>query len=259
MGSQTPPGPPCEVVVTREDGTQEVCGQVHVTQYGHAACPGHLRNGERNYGEDRPIGDPCRQSPGYKTEHVGTGPCWVHGGNFPWAERQGQMELARQDCDRLGIPVGDGDPIRILRDALREAEGNVAFYRRRIHEELQNKPGEITVDPDTGDLIAPPAIYGETYHVSGKRTGEAKPHVLVVLYHEAERWLAKVALEAAKFGIEQRQLELDERDADLLFTAQLAALEQMGLSERVEEFRNAFAEAIRPALGPAQLGGPAEA
>jgi len=81
-------------------------------------------------------------------------------------------------------------------------------------------------------------VYGETYHQSGRRTGEAKPNVLWVMWQEERKHLAAVASAAEKAGIEARRVELIER-----FASQVAQLLRTIFGDRRLELSPAQFEA----------------
>jgi hypothetical protein len=130
----------------------------------------------------------------------------------------------------------------------------VAFYRQLVAE-LPTHPGDDIYDEENerwqrGEV----GIYGRTYHVSGIPTGEAKPHILVVLYGQERDRLRVVAAEALRAGVEERRLQIAEADAAMLLAAQARALVAMGLQARLEEFRLEFVSALRAEEPRASLG-----
>lgn len=199
-------------------------------------------------------GGRCTQVAGYGTEHLGYGPCKFHGGSTPNHTRAAQVAQAQDAATNLGIPV-EMDPGEALWRELWECIGNVQFYRTQVQ--------KLPTDPEQDELVkelgedgtanyhwkrGEPGKVGRVYHVSGIPTGEAKPHVWVVLYNQERDRLRQVCSEMIKAGVEQRRLEIAERDAEILFQAQMRALEVMGLSKRLEEFRSAFASALQPTI-----------
>jgi hypothetical protein len=72
-------------------------------------------------------GTTCRLVAGYRTDHLGIGRCYRHGGSTPTHVRAAQREIARRECQVLGIEV-EIDPGEALIRAVWEAEGNLAFY-----------------------------------------------------------------------------------------------------------------------------------
>lgn len=170
-------------------------------------------------------GNPCARPAGWGTDHVGIGRCKLHGGSTPSHQRSAAIARAEQACDTLGIPI-ETDGISALTNRLWEAEGDLCFYREQVA-----ALGEDITEMEEGG--------GE--YAASKRV----PHVLVTLYHQAEERSARIAAECIKAGVEQRRLELDQARAAEVFRCVAEALKVMGLSDRLEEFRHAFAAAIR--------------
>lgn len=217
------------------------CGQLHERQ-GHVTCSGHRKAA---YG-----GGPCLKFP-----VAGSTVCRTHGAAAPQtkakAEERVAIEAARRACDRLGVPLPpeEGDPGTILIGLVREWAGNVEFYRTLVGE-LPTHPEPPTFERgDDGKLhFVPgdPGVYGPTYHQSGIPTGEAKPHVLVVLYAEACDRLARYCKEALAAGIEERRIRLEEADARTLMAGFTRAVNAAQLTpEQTEVLRRVFADHIR--------------
>lgn len=209
----------------------------------------------------------CRNAAGFKTDHVGYGNCHLHGGATRTHQRHAQELAARAECATLGIPI-EVDPGEALILELWETAGNVAFYRALI-QQLPSHPDPdvfVRVEPeaaDDGEAHEPfghwergePGIYGRTYHVSGAPTGEAKPHILVSLYNDERKHLTDVAAAALRAGVEERRVRMAEADATKILEAQVDALIAIGLADRLEDFRGAFINALRPVITqPAALG-----
>jgi hypothetical protein len=194
----------------------------------------------------------CDLPKGWGTTHPGVGRCKLHGGSTPNHEKAAQTEIARRECVALGVPI-DTTPADALMDEVREACGNVAFYRELIQALpthpaadvlvpeaiLQNEDGTTTVMPAHWER-GEPGIYGRTYHVSGIPTGEAKPHVLLQLYNEERKRKLDASAAALRAGIEERRVRIAEADAERIETANVKAFAAMGLADRLEEFRGHF-------------------
>lgn len=196
-------------------------------------------------------GIPCAQPAGFGTTHVGVGKCKWHGGSTPNHRRSAAIELQRRACDRLGIPVPpeEGDPGALLLGAVREAAGNVEFYRSLV-EELPTHPEPGRWETDATGIRyfrqGDPGVYGPTYHQSGIPTGEAKPHILVVLYNEERDRLVRYSKEALAAGVEERRIRLEEADARDLMTAFSKGIHAAKLSpEQTEVLRREFANHLR--------------
>lgn len=219
-----------------------------------------LCNGQR---ANQPKGVLCTRPAGWGTDHPGVGRCKRHGGSTSTHRKAAEVELARRECVHLGIEIRT-TPGEALIHEVWEAAGNVAFYRHLVQQlPIHPEPDEIVpaeFDADGHEIVAQhwkrgdPGIYGRTYHVSGMPTGEAKPHVLLVLYNQ-ERDRLKAATEAAlRANVEERLVLIAEADATRILAAQVAALRALGLEDRLEDFRDAFTGALRPAGQPARLG-----
>lgn len=209
----------------------------------------------------------CRNTAGFKTDHVGFGNCHLHGGASPGGRQHAQQLAARAECETLGLQI-QVDPGEALILELWETAGNVAFYRALI-QQLPSHPSPdvfVVPEPEVGDDGEPividghwergdPGVYGRTYHVSGVPTGEAKPHVLVGLYNDERKHLTDVAAAALRAGVEERRVRMAEADATKILEAQVDALIAIGLADRLEDFRAAFIDALRPVVTqPAALG-----
>lgn len=201
---------------------------------------------------NQPEGVLCKRPAGWGTDHPGVGRCKRHGGSTPNHQKAASLEIARRECVALGVPI-DTTPDVALMDEVREACGNVAFYRQLV-QDLPTHPAPdvlvpaVTVENEDGstETIAQhwergdPGIYGRTYHVSGIPTGEAKPHVLLQLYNDERKRKLEASAAALRAGIEERQVRIAEADAERIETANVKAFAAMGLTDRLEEFRGHF-------------------
>jgi hypothetical protein len=161
--------------------------------------------------------------------------CPMHGGKAPQvrdaAERNRALAVARAECVTLGIPI-EIDPGHALISSLFEREGNVAFYRA-----LVEKLG-------TG-------VYGATYHADGGLTGEAKPHVLVELYHRELQARDQVAAGILKAGVEERRIRLAEGQAQQIATFARGLLAELGIDPASAPARAAFRKHLELVAGDA--------
>src|SRR5665213_338637 len=197
----------------------EKCGAEHLTSSGKPACPGHITSGDRK-------GEPCRHELGWGTPHTSVGCCKMHGGNTETHVKAGQTALARRECDKLGIEV-EIDPAEALIRAVWRAQGNLMFYEAQV----ARLPDVITSETGPGGAF--------------KQTA----HPLVLLYHEAEKWVANVAGAALRAGVEERRVRMAERDSAQIIQAQVDALTAMGLYDRLDDFRIAFIAALDKSAG----------
>lgn len=205
-------------------------------------------------GVSRQTGEPCKRGAGADTEHKGSGRCSLHFGNTEAENRKAQTVLAEQACETLGIPHEGIKPEQALLAELWECLGNIDFYRRQV-QRLPPAPGDDVFvsrsespDSDRDSAghreLGEPGVYGRTYHASGSPTGEAKPHVLVVLYERERDRLRQIASEMLRAGVDERRVQLAEADAALAWTGIVASFTAMGLEDRLDEFRQHFAAAL---------------
>ena len=170
---------------------------------------------------NQPPGVLCQNVAGERTNHLGIGRCYRHGGATESHNQAAQLELARRECDRLGIEI-EIDPAEALIRAVWRAQGNLRYYEAEV--------------ADLGTPITQDAVPGGGYKLAA--------HPLVLLYHEAEKWAANVAASALRAGVEERRVRMAERDSAQIIQAQVAALTSLGLADRLDEFRTAFIAAL---------------
>lgn len=60
---------------------------------------------------------------GERTDHAGSGKCYLHGGRSPNGRKHAQTEAAVAAVAKLGIPLGTGDPFALLEAATRYSHG----------------------------------------------------------------------------------------------------------------------------------------
>jgi hypothetical protein len=170
--------------------------------------------------------------------------CKWHGGGAPQVRtssaRRLQATQATQILTRLGVTI-EVAPLEALEAMLWESAGNVAVLRELVGalEPVSTRQGDWERGIEGRD-----GIYGPTYHESGKPTGEAKPHVLVVMYNEERDRLAKLAEACAKLGIDERRVRLAESQARDLFESVTRALSVIPVEHR-DVFRSALADDLR--------------
>jgi len=150
--------------------------------------------------------------------------CPKHGGAAPQVIAAGERRRLRAEAaaelESFGFAV-ETTPLEALEAMLWEAAGNVVFLRGMVAE----------LDPDE--------TYAEIYGPTGRPTGEAKPHVIVVMYDAERDRLAKLAEACAKLGLDERRVRLAEGQAKELFDSVTRAL-----SVIPAEFRTSFREAL---------------
>lgn len=244
----------------------ERCGNRHVRCKGHVViCPVCVPDrDERPEARPLQIGDPCLRCGEACTErdcHRWPRPsqeiCPAHGGNAPLVRAKGieraRAQQIRAMCDEIGLSR-DVDPGEGLMELVREAAGNVEFYRSLIQ--------DMPVHPAVGDAVTTTvdsSLYGPTYHQSGIPTGEAKRNILLVMYDDERDRFAKYCDMALKAGVEERRVRLAESDAREFFDGIGEAIKAAELTpEQTEVFRATLIARFRgssPGSGP--VGPPA--
>jgi hypothetical protein len=141
-----------------------------------------------------------------RTDHRGAGCCYRHGGNTESHKQAAQKEIARQAIGKLalvdGDELGEVDPRDVLAEELWRTRCAVHVLGHMVNE-LKLEPG---------------GLYVQTRHASGETTGDAKPHVLWVMWVEERKHLNTVAAYAARAGVEARRLGLAEQTAQTVAT-----------------------------------------
>ena len=159
--------------------------------------------------------------------------CRNHGGKAAQVVQAAKRRLlaaeAGEQLARLGIIV-ETTPVEALEAMLWEAAGNVCVLRTMVAD----------LDQDN--------LYGEMYHDNAQLTGEAKPHVLVVLYNQERDRLAKLAEACAKLGLDERRIRLAESQVAKIVAAAMDAMKDIALSaEQTSRFKQAYATRLRSA------------
>jgi hypothetical protein len=107
-------------------------------------------------------------------------------------------EQARQACALFGLATSAAiDPAEALLGEVTRTHMAILYYEAEIALLPEDEQGRFR-------------LYRQTRHASGEKTGEAKPHVLVVLWMAERKHLAEVTSKALSAGVAQRTLELQE-------------------------------------------------
>jgi hypothetical protein len=81
-------------------------------------------------------GGPCRHAKGFRTDHPGSGSCYLHGGATESGRKHAAIERAAKAAELLGHPVGNGDPFDLLTSAVQhemgQLQGTAALVREAI-------------------------------------------------------------------------------------------------------------------------------
>lgn len=162
--------------------------------------------------------------------------CYLHGAKAPQVVaanlRRLQAREATEELARLGYAI-ETTPVEALEAMLYEAAANVAVLRELVND----------LDHDR--------LYGQMFHQTGSPTGEAKPHVLVVMYDAERDRLAKLSEVCFKLGLDERKVRIAEAEVGRLFDHVTGAIADCGLTaEQTASFKKALAARIRGGQPP---------
>jgi hypothetical protein len=181
---------------------------------GHGArlCGARLHQGD---GTGR-----CRKTAGWGTDHVGEGPCRLHGGSTPTVAAGSRMRLAERKARTAMETYGrkiETTAVEALLDEVQWTAGHVAWLRERVAELEEHDLTWGTTQIKTGGA-------------DGGITEAAEPHVLLKLYQAERSHLVKVCAEAIRCGIEERRVRIAEQHGEALVALIEAILAALHLS-----------------------------
>ncbi len=169
-----------------------------------------LRNDPtRVCGAKRKNGKSCRMFAGTKTEHVGTGRCWLHGGNTPNHNISAARKEAARRMAAMGAPL-DVRPSEALLWVVHATAGHAAF------------------------------LGAEVAALNGLDGHEAR--VLIEQYGAERDRLTRAAKAALDAGAEKREVIRTEQIAEKLAQAMNAAMRTLDLTP---DQRRQFQEVLR--------------
>jgi hypothetical protein len=115
----------------------------------------------------------------------------------------------------------------------------MALYRELV--------SELETEPTSGAQ----ALYGETYHLTGSATGEAKRHILVQLYEDAQRRCADIAAACLRAKVAEEQVKLAQERAVAFSEAMRALALALGHSPADPQVRQAMRASLQLVAGGA--------
>jgi hypothetical protein len=209
-----------------------------------AVDPGERAIGHGSCGALKRDGGVCRLQAGKGTDHVGVGRCKYHGGSTRTHRRAASVELARREIQALGLatpaPVG---PAEALLTALWCAHEDLSLYRALVNE-LDVPAAGIHSASDSAA-----GIYGPTFHLTGEATGEAKRHVLVQLYEDAQKRCADIASSCLKAKVEEERVKVAQQRAETFADAMRALALALGHSPADPQVRTAMRASLQLVAG----------
>lgn len=153
-------------------------------------------------------GERCKQPAGAGTDHVGYGRCKHHMGCTPSGRKGAQQEMAAEAVERFGIPR-QVSPQDALMEEVHRSAGVVAYLDTIVRELEEEKLKQHTMDDE-----------GRHWE---------KESVWVKMYRDERAHLVKVAAEAIRCGIEERQVRVAEAQAVLFAQAIKGILVDLGV------------------------------
>lgn len=140
----------------------------------------------------------------------GTSVCRKHGGAAPQVKRAAQVKLAREQVQKAVITYGlavDVSPTQALLDEVRWTAGHVAWLRVQVQALEQSAIGWNLAQREDKNAVE---FTGSDF------TYAAVPHVLIDLYQRERKHLVDVCKAAISAGIEERHLQMAERQGEVL-------------------------------------------
>lgn len=206
------------------------CGVVHLTRSGRPACTAHSR------GRLRPeiAGKACRNNP-----RIGQRVCGKHGGDSETAIAAAARRLERERAEALmmtlGAPIG-GDPAEIVLERIAVVNGHVQWLRERVKL-----------------LTEEQLTWGKTKTKTGGDdagiTEEAKPHIWHQMYAEWSARLERLCLDALRYGIKQREIEIAKQHSDRFLAALDEIVRLLGHDPAAPETANTMRSVLRLIVG----------
>lgn len=153
--------------------------------------------------------------------------CRSHGGNAPQALRAAERRVTEEKARTLVATYGlkiETTPTEALLDEVQWTAGHVHWLRERVQEI------EAGAEPGSENAL----IWGITKKKSGGDdhgvTEEAVPNVFLKLYQQERTHLAKICSDAIRAGIEERRVQLAEREGALVAQVIRAILAELQLT-----------------------------
>lgn len=148
-------------------------------------------------------GSRCGKAAGWGTEHVGIGPCKLHGGTTPTVVKGAQVVMAKQAVETYGLPVAT-TPQQALEDELARTAGHVAWL------------GQVVQQLEEAELTGPVGTSGVDAKTGLRHHAQAEPSVWVRMYQAERKHLADVAATCLRVGLEAKRVELAQQQGQLI-------------------------------------------
>lgn len=180
----------------------------------------------------------CRHEAGWRTDHLGTGNCVLHGGGTRNGRAHGARLRAQGEfgelLERCGVLVEGREPSEAMRDALHRVGGMVVALSAMVAQ-LRDHADWHWSQAATGKDGASRWVIVESEGVIGPNAqGEAKAHPLVREYSEWLTLYGRLAKTAADMGIEERRTVIAEEQGRLVVEVLRGVLADLGIVETPE-------------------------
>lgn len=184
-------------------------------------CPGHRPGTCGGHKKLARGGGPCDLAAGARTDHLGHGRCSYHGGNAPSGKLHAQREAASAAVATYGLPRTI-DPTDALLEEIHRTAGHVDYIAAQIRD--LDPDGLVWGLTESADVQASEFPGTNTKHA-------AAINVWLELYHRERRHLVDVCKAAIVAGIEERRVNLAERQGELAGQALRAILTGLALTD----------------------------
>lgn len=159
----------------------------------------------------------CSKVAGWGTDHLGVGRCKLHGGNVPNHRQNAMEQIAEQGVEAFGLPVNI-EPQDALLEELRRTAGIIAFYEQQIRETKHD------------DLTGPIGTAGTDVESGLAHHPRSAPNIWITLHREERVHYVKVAKTCIDAGIEERRVQIAEREGAVLAMVIRGILGEMKIS-----------------------------
>lgn len=161
----------------------------------------------------------CKKAPGHNTWHPGVGRCALHGGSAPTYATEVYRLRAIQEVRRYSLPVKI-DPHTALLNELERTVGVVQF--------LDFKVNTLEHEGDKPNMVGP---------VGGGQGGfpEYKPNVYWGMWQSERKHLEDVAKACIAAGIEERRVQLAERQGEAIAQVLKAVIGELNIPDSEAE------------------------
>lgn len=217
--------------------TCQLCGEVHVVRLRGLPqphlnpCNGHVKF-ERVEGKSTAPRVPLEKwRPCSKSANLGASTCHKHGATAKHVAAKAKKRIERAKLEALmvtlGEPVEGMDTVERVEERIAARHGHVRWLLARVRDMEPEALVWGTTKTVRGDVVVGTGP-GASLDKATTDTEEAKPSVWYALYREASLDFEKLCVAAIAAGLEQRRVELAERDSDIWVRMIDGVLREMG-------------------------------